>query len=303
MNWRYKAVLQGVFSNLPGGERLNYLCQRWITKSLPTRDDKFSAIVSHAEEHVRMFRKHGTRELGHATFYEFGAGWDLMIPFAFYAFGAGRQKLVDLRNLLRVELVNDTIDKFNSVPLSMKLMRSPNQPLPRDRRFLALLESIYGIQFHAPCDARATGFPADSIYFISSTNTLEHIAPVDIRAILLECHKLLRNDGVMSFRVDYQDHYAYFDSGISVYNFLRYSSKQWRFYKPRLHYQNRLRHKDYLRMVKETGFSVLEERRYDGNEKDYETLERLPLDPQFRHYSFLELAVRHALLVLRKGPP
>lgn len=300
MNWRSKALLQGVFSTVPGGEHLHYFCQRWITKSLPTREDKFSSIVAHAEEHARLLRKYGSRELERASFYEFGAGWDLIIPLAFYCFGAGRQTLVDLRNLLRVELVNDTIEKFNTVPLPVNLIRKPGRPLQGDGRFLGLLKELYGIQFQAPCDARATGLPAGSIDFISSTNTLEHIPRPDIQAILLECRRLLRGDGVMSFRIDYQDHYAYFDRNISVYNFLRYDSTRWRLYNPALHFQNRLRHKDYLDLFQEAGFSVLAEQRCDGTEEDYETLKQIPIDSQFVTYSPLELAVRHAFIVLRK---
>ena len=48
MNWRYKALLQLAFSNMPLSERLNYFFQRYVTKSLPTTDAKFVEIVSAA---------------------------------------------------------------------------------------------------------------------------------------------------------------------------------------------------------------------------------------------------------------
>jgi hypothetical protein len=80
MNWKYKALLQFVFSNVPFGELLNYFFQRHVTRSLPTSDAKFSSIVSFAKDHIDVCQKYFGRPLGEATFYEFGAGWDMIIP-------------------------------------------------------------------------------------------------------------------------------------------------------------------------------------------------------------------------------
>lgn len=300
MNWRYKALLQLGFSNVPFGERLNYFCQRYVTKSLPTSNANLAGIVYCAKEHIDVFRKYGGRPLGSATFYEFGTGWDLTVPLAFYAFGVERQILVDIRKLLRPKLVSDTIEKFQQLALDLKLLRKPDWFLDGGRTFIASLKKYYGIEYQAPCDARHTGLDAGSIDCITSTNTLEHILPQDIQGILRECHRLLRDDGLMSFRIDYQDHYAYFDSDITVYNFLLYSDKAWALFSPSLHYQNRLRHRDYLELFQSAGFDVIEERHAHGTSADLETIERLPLDKRFRTYHSAELAVHNALIILQK---
>ena len=283
-NWRYKALMQLVFSNVQFGEHLNYFFQRHVPRSLPTSDAKFVSIVSSAKEHINVLQRYYRRPLGEATFYEFGAGCDVIILLAFYAFGVEHQILIDIRNLLRLELVNDTIQKFQRMALDLGLLRKPETCIDRgsQRDFDASLKKYYGIEYRAPCDASRTELEASSIDCITSTNTLEHIPPQDIRAILRECHRVLRDDGLMSFRIDYQDHYAYFSSNISVYNFLRYPDIVWVLFSPALHYQNRLRHRDYLKLFLTAGFEVVEERRRDSTAADLETVKRLPLDKQFK---------------------
>ena len=113
------------------------------------------------------------------------------------------------------------------------------------------LRKLYGIEYRAPCDARATGLAADSVDCVTSTSTLEHIDPSDIGGILRECHRILRADGIMSMAVDYTDHYA-----ISQYNFLRYSDRAWKMFNPQLHFQNRQRHADYVRLFEASGFEL-----------------------------------------------
>lgn len=300
MNWRYKALLQLVFSNVPFGERSNYLFQRYVTRSLPTSDAKFISIVSEAREHIEVLRKYLGRQYEEATFYEFGAGQELIVPLAFYALGIERQILVDIRNLLRVELANDTIAKFQKMSAEMGFLRKPDRFLNRERTFLGSLKQYYGIDYRAPCDARATGLSRGSIDCITSTNTLEHIPPQDIKAILQECYRILRDDGVMSFRIDYQDHYAYFDSSISEYNFLKYSNEAWSFFSPSLQYQNRLRHRDFVQIFQSKGFEIVEERCKEGTKADLEIIKRLRLNTRFRQYEPEELAVRNSLITLRK---
>ena len=301
MDWRLKALLQQLLSRVPQGERLNHFFQRHVTRSLPTGDAHCATIVAQAREHVRTIARYSRRPVGDAVFYEFGAGWDLMIPLAYYGLGVGRQILVDLRPLLRPELVNATIAQFARLAPELGLSRVPAHPVPEDvSAALALLRECYGIEYRAPADARDTGIAAAAVDCITSTNTLEHVPHDDVARILAECRRILADDGVMSFRIDYQDHFSYFDSGISVYNFLRYSERAWSWYNPTLHYQNRLRHSDYVQFMAAAGFEIVEEHRTEANDADRALLGTLPVDRRFRHYGQPDLGVRGALLVLRK---
>ena len=73
----------------------------------------------------------------------------------------------------------------------------------------------------------------------------------------------------MSCVIDYLDHYSYFDKKISAYNYLQYSDATWALFNPALHYQNRLRHRDYLDLFYAAGFEVVEEERYGGTEREF----------------------------------
>jgi len=180
MNWKYKALLQLAFSKIPFGERLNYICQRFVMKSLPVSDAEFASTVTSAKKHIDIVNKYCNLPLKDVTFYEFGAGWDLIIPMAFCAYGVEHQILVDIRNLLRRELVNDTIGKYQENTINLKLPQRIDKFLP-ENSFLSFLEKYYGIKYLAPCDARNTGLEAGSIDVITSTNTLEHISPQNIQ--------------------------------------------------------------------------------------------------------------------------
>src|SRR5436190_1170194 len=100
MNWVYKALIQGALSRLPLGQRVNHLLQRHVTRSLPIGPVRFAEVVASARGHLDRLAPHLTRPLGESVFYEFGAGYDLAIPLAYWAAGVERQVLVDIQMLL-----------------------------------------------------------------------------------------------------------------------------------------------------------------------------------------------------------
>jgi hypothetical protein len=152
----------------------------------------FRETLLHAQHHLENLTRLGTIPIDRARFYEFGAGKDLVIPLAFYCLGVESQVLVDIRHLVREELVVDTLRRLSSGDLD----RSPVVALALeglDERLATL-----GITYRAPCDARDTGLAEGSIDYITSTNTLEHIAEPDIRLILRESQRILSPDGLVS---------------------------------------------------------------------------------------------------------
>lgn len=72
------------------------------------------------------------------------------------------------------------------------------------------------------------------------------------------------------------------------------------FFNPSLHYQNRLRHKDYLDMFDDLGFDILSDKQTEVKLADIEKIQSLHLDKNFQNYSLSELAVRGAQIVLKK---
>jgi len=289
--------MQQALSVVPGGEHANYFLQRHITKSLPLSEAGFADHVSYAHQHFQAIRHYYKRPLDGSVFYEFGAGWDLIVPLAFYSFGIEKQIVVDIRWLLKPSLVNDAIHKFQRLASTNALVRRPTKYVDGSNAAVcAQLKTFYGIDYRAPCDPTHTGLQNGAIDCITSTSTLEHIPISELKPLMAECHRLLNPTGVISLLIDYADHYAYFDSTISLYNYLQYSDRTWALFNPSLHYQNRLRHKDYLDLLGDVGFQLLEDERFGTN---LDAVRHLSIDRRFSTYTLEELVVGSALILAR----
>jgi SAM-dependent methyltransferase len=302
MRWLAKAALQRGLGLLPQGERLNYVFQRHVLRSLPASESVFRRKFARALQHLRAYEEHGPgTPPAQACFYEFGAGWDLAIPLSYAALGVGRQVLVDIRPSVRAELVNDSLAAFERLWDELEAeagweLRRLAGPIGSPHE----LEERFGITYLAPRDARGTGLPAESVDFVSSTDTCEHIPAGDLAEIFRESRRLLCPGGAFSCRIDLQDHYSYFDRSLSRYNFLRFSNRAWSLVNSPLHYQNRLRSPDYLRLVREAGFEVVSERPSGPSAEGLEQLRSLPLAPRFRAYTPEELGVTILSFVARR---
>ncbi|MGB2874365.1 MAG: class I SAM-dependent methyltransferase [Gaiellaceae bacterium] len=304
MRWVAKAAVQRVLGLVPQGERLNYLFQRHIAHSLPAGESVVRRKFARALQHLRAYEQHGTgTPIGRAVFYEFGAGWDLAIPLSYAALGVGRQVLVDIRPSARVALVNDSLSTLER--LWNELEREAGRelrPLGPLMGSLAELEERFGIAYLAPRDARATGLEGESVDFVSSTDTCEHIPEDDLALIFRECRRLLRPGGVFSCRIDLQDHYAYFDPTLSRFNFLRFPDRTWRLFNSPLHFQNRLRAPDYLRLVRDSGLELVLEKPSGPSKEGLAELGALPVAPRFRKgYTPEELGITILSFVVRRA--
>ncbi len=301
MRWVAKAAVQRGLGVLPQGERLNYVFQRHVLRSFPVRDAAYRQKFTRATAHLAAYEQHGPGvPVSEATFYEFGAGWDLAIPLSYALLGVGRQVVIDIRPSARLELVNETIAALERLrPELEETADGSLRDLGGPVSSIAELEPRFGIRYLAPCDARATGLPAGSIDFASSTDTCEHIPAPDLAEIFAESRRLLRPGGAFSCRIDLQDHYAYFDQSLSRYNFLRYSDRAWRLVNSPLHYQNRLRAPEYLELVRDAGLELVVSNPSLPNAERRAELETLPLAPRFRKFSPEDVGVTILSFVAR----
>lgn len=291
LDWKKKAAAFRLFDTLPGGSSLYYLTQRYVTRTIP-RD-----LGEHGEwqfEHARTFRRWFEGDLGRARLFEFGAGWDLHSSLVQWCYGVDSQVVVDITRLARVSLVNHAIAWLRDNPppgavrVPREIVEDPIEPS---------LQRHYGISYLAPADARRTTLAAGSVDLICTTSVLEHVPAEALADILRECYRLASPGAVMSHVVDYTDHYAHSDPGIGIFNFLRFSDREWSRYNPGIHYQNRLRHFEYGALFEASGFAPLAEtvlREEPG------ALEGLPLSERFRNMTPDQLLPRTGHWVLRR---
>lgn len=303
MRWILKAATQKAISALPNPEVMNYFFQSKITNKLPANKERFLGRVAHAIEHFNAIRKRWPEsDLGSLRGYEFGAGWDMIIPLSYYALGINHQTIVDIRSNFRAELVNDTIRRLTLFrpeiePAHGITLRPlcPDQPMrsPGDLR-------QFGIQYRAPCDATSTGLPAADYDFITSTYTLEHIPRPVVVAIMRECHRILKPSGIVSSLIDMQDHYNGFDKSISVYNYLKFPGWVWSLANSSLHYQNRMRLCHYLSIFSGAGFTPVSRWIDQPTDTDWQKFSRISKAREFRGLPDSDVAAKRLGLVMEK---
>lgn len=284
MNWRLKCLGFKLFEALPFGGAAYRLAQRLVTgRYLPKISE--SRLKTYNIP-VAVFSQIDNARVA----LEFGAGRALTTPLLLSAAGAERVYAVDLQRLAHIDQVNAAIGELARL--------TDGDWTPVDS--FAQLKERYGIVYQAPGDARSTGLADGSVDFVYSTATLEHIPPNQIVAIMRECRRILRTSGRVCFTIDYHDHYASADRSIGYMNFYQFGEEEWRRYNPDSHFQNRLRHSDYVSLFRKEGWEILiQEPHFERwSESD---LHRVALHPSFKHYSQEDLTASNGYFVLAPG--
>jgi SAM-dependent methyltransferase len=294
MHWKVKCLAHYALAYLPFGAAAHRFAQRRVTgRYLPRLGPQ---DIGPYLFHVENFRRAGISSK--STALEFGGGANLVTPLLLSAAGAQRVLVYDLHRLATVAQVNDAIRQLREQ--GAESCNSPAWPSITD--LTADLAGRYRIDYRAPADARRTGLAAESVALVYSTSTLEHIPPSQIRPILRECRRVLQSNGMMSFIVDYHDHYSSADLSITRFNFLRYEDWAWKWFNPPNHFQNRLRHSDYEQLFAESGLVPIETRHIIPA-GSIEELERVPISAAFHRYSPEDLAGLNGFFLLGLHTP
>jgi hypothetical protein len=220
---------------------LLYFLQKHITRrSRVTRIGVPSSWIAHK----KYISEYGTT----GTVFEFGAGKHLGQNL-FLSDLVDKQIVVDLNLMIEIEMVEQ---------VRSQLVESGHL---KNRSNIYNIDDLkeFGILYKAPFHASKTKFENETLDACVSTNTLEHIPECSIIKIFSELYRTLKYTGIISARIDYTDHYAHTDKTISLLNYLKYDDASWAKYNHNCHYQNRLRHYDYVRIFKSAGFEVVKE--------------------------------------------
>ncbi|MGC9332198.1 MAG: methyltransferase domain-containing protein, partial [Bacteroidales bacterium] len=223
--WILKAVVQKSISYLPGSEKINYLFQKYVTRGVDLTDEHFGHKIRHASDHLNYLNKYAGENQAH-TILELGTGWYPIVPVMFYLSGAGRVISVDIHNWINRENQIRTFKKFEE--WKTRRLLDDFIPVIREDRWKKLLHMIrhageydmeqinetIGLRCEKQ-DARALDLCNDSIDFICSNNTLEHVDSGHLYPIFREFVRVLKPSGVMSHFIDMSDHFAHLDRKIT----------------------------------------------------------------------------------------
>lgn len=304
--WIAKALIQKAISFLPYNHSVNFLFQKYVTRGVRLTDELFEDKLIHCRNHLHYFSTYATT--APASSLEIGTGWYPIVPIGLYLFGFQEIVSVDISDLLTTDSVHQTIARYEAYLTSGRLSQFLDQV--DMERFSKLKELL---QYNEPPhellkrlniriiigDARKIDRPDESFDLINSNNTFEHIYPEILIDIVKEFKRLLRPTGIMSHQIDMSDHFAHLDKSISIYNFLKYSDKQWSMIDNTIQPQNRLRVSDFREIFKDLKLEILFEQNRDGDIDLIKQLRPL-LDHKYKSYSDADLAVSHSLFVLKK---
>ena len=304
MKWILKAVIQKVISWLPASQKVNYLFQKYVTRGVRLSGQYFGDKLGHTADHLRFYNKYGKVENFMAL--ELGSGWYPVIPIGLFLGGANSVISIDISPLMTAEGIRETIAKYLEWYASGKLDHI--KPYIKEER-LQVLENLETANLSKEVlleslnlelqirDARNTGFEESSFDLVCSNNTYEHIYGGILKDIIKEFQRIVKPGGINSHFIDMSDHFAHLDNSITIYNYLKYTEKQWSRIDNSVQPQNRLRLPDYRKMYAEAGISVLEEERRPGS---ISHLKKVTVAAPFSGYTQEEIAVSHVHLVSSK---
>lgn len=273
MDWRLKALAFRVL-DLPGGTYAHYFLQRYMTRNWPRPAKTLDALQNIARRVVEDYARHvgGTP----SSVLEIGAGRDLAVPLALRTLGVERVITSDVDRLARLDLIQHAAAR-----------------IAPDEARLDSWEALqrFGIFYRAPHYVTESDEKVDCT---CSNEVLEHVPPDQLVRLLAGLRAV--TTGITTHSIDYSDHYARSDGGLSRFNFLKYDDAQWRPFNSGRQYVNRLRHSDHVRMFREAGFTILEESSVPG-EPTAEIIDNVA--PQFRKYEAADLFALKGRIIAR----
>lgn len=293
---------------LPNRQFWNGLLQKWITRSTELTPQTFEDKVQECARHLRVFRS--ARPAGEFTVLELGTGWLPIIPVGLWICGARKIWTLDIEPLLQTGRVLNVLrhysDYANRGALSHLLPEAQGHRIQQLETALAaskpeelpaaVLERL-GIHYLVR-DARQIPLADHTIDFFVSSGVLEYVPKPAFPGVLKEFRRVAAPGAMMSHRLNLVDQYSYFDKGITAFNFLRFTEREWAWRDSPLISQNRLRMGDYRRHFREAGFEIIREENVCGDPQD---LEKVKLAPEFQQMPREDLLVLHSYISGRRS--
>lgn len=277
MHWKIKSYIFRTLSVMPFGTHLHFQLQKHVTKEWPRSSSTLEQLLIAARRVYQSTEGHR----GHLL--EIGAGRDLAVAVALRLMGVERVTCVDVSRLAQPGLV-DHAAAYMADRLGVTAPRFNNW---------ADIER-FRISYCAPTHLQHATLEPSSFDCFFSIDTLEHIPLEDLRVVLMEAKRLLKAGGICVHCIDYGDHYARSDNGLSRFNFLTYTERDWQPFNSQYQYVNRLRHSQYLKLFADVGMKLIRDEP-DIAPPQQPILEHLA--PQFREFDVSDLFTIRAMIV------
>lgn len=292
-SWLVKTALQHIIAALPYRQRWNELFQRLGTRSLMMGPEMLGVRLDHASRHLENYL--GVRGELPKPFnvLELGTGWYPTIAVGLYLCGADNTWLVDIDPLIRTPQLKRMMELFCEFQSNGKLRK--HLPRLREDRAARLSEFAANVDKDSPegfltrfggkvmvRDAQKTDLPDGSIDLFFSTGVLEYIPSPVLHGIFKEFLRISKPNALMSHWISLTDQFSYFDHSIGPYNYLQYSSKQWRYLNSPLIWQSRLRSSEYRQVIIEAGYEIVREEETRGSLEEFK---KIRLAPEFERYT------------------
>jgi ubiquinone/menaquinone biosynthesis C-methylase UbiE len=301
--WILKAFVQKIISFLPHRHKINYFFQKYITKGVFLTEEYFLDRLQHAKNHIEAFQKHISSIEGKTTL-ELGTGWYPVVPISLFLSGADNIYTVDISNLCDKKNLQTTIKMFvdyhekgalksflTPLPSRVEILQDLHESEGHlsQKEMLSKLNMSYWVE-----NAQNLPLENETIDLVHSNNTFEHVYPEVLIGLLMEFKRIVKKNGLMSHFVDMSDHFAHFDKSITIYNFLKFSEKQWVLIDNAVQPQNRWRLPEFLHLYKDLELDVFEVIIREGS---VETLKNVNINEKFKEMTLEEIAVSHCLLI------
>jgi len=298
LKWQRRIAANSVKACVPFQTNLRKL-KHSIRPPLPGRHHEL--VLDGIFEQIAMIRQAGGQIEG-ARVLEIGSGWIPVAPLIYRIAGAREVVLSDQHRLLHPRSVQAAAafllkrtDRLSN-ELGVDAARiSEVLDVPMHGSLDAMLEAL-GLSYVVPLNAETLRGEIDLAY---SHTVLEHIPPAALTEIFALVRTRLGEGGLFCNGIDNSDHRRSYDDGLSIVDFLRYSEFTWNMQciNPQ-DYTNRLRHSDYLALLEEGGFKLLDTQAHVAQQALSKVqLQELPT--RFRDKSAEDLCTTWSLMLAR----
>jgi SAM-dependent methyltransferase len=300
--WVIKATVQKGIAVFPFKHKINYLFQKYITKGVQLSDEYFEDRLIHYANHQQAFLMFEKSMKGKKVA-ELGTGWYPVVPVCFFLNGVASMVTMDIASLMDRNKLIQTVQKFQEYAEKGKLNTFVSYDAQKLKELVLFCQSE-SLTFESLLqkmnltyeigDATQLALKESSFDLIVSNNTFEHVYPTALKKLLLQFKKWLKPKGVMSHFVDMSDHFAHLDKTITIYNFLRFTEKQWSWIDNTIQPQNRWRIYHYRNLYQALDIPIQRENNRPGS---LEALRSIKLAPEFQDKEEEELAISHCYLI------